>query len=101
VAFWNEFGTKRAPPRPFFRSTITAQSDTWAANLAKGLKFYQYDGEKTMRALGERMKDDIVTSIMRWSSPPNAPSTIARKGFNKPLTHSGYMARNVDYQVST
>lgn len=100
VAFWNEFGTKRAPPRPFFRSTITAQSATWGQNLGKALIYYKYDGHRALMAVGERAKDDIVTSIMRWTAPPNAPYTVARKGFQKPLTHTGYMARTVDYQIT-
>lgn len=99
VAFWQEFGTKRIPARPFFRTAIQKNQAQWAANFAKGLVYYKYDGKVTLMALGQRMKDDIVTSIMGWTTPPNAASTVARKGFNKPLTHSGYMARTVDYTV--
>lgn len=101
VAFWNEFGTTRAPPRPFFRTTIAKESDKWAKHLGKGLKFYNYNGELALRALGQEMRDDIEASIQRWSSPPNAPYTIRRKGFDKPLVHTAVMSRSPDFQVVT
>lgn len=100
VAFWNEFGTKRAPPRPFFRTTISEQSKTWGDKLGKAVVFYKYDGALALSAVGLSMKDDITASIARWTTPPNAASTIARKGFNKPLIHTGVMQRSVDYAVT-
>lgn len=99
VAFWNEYGTIRAPARPAFRTTIAKQSKTWGDKLGKAVKYYNYDGQKALAALGQSMRDDLEAEIAQWSSPPNAPSTIARKGFNKPLVHTGVMQRAPDYEV--
>lgn len=99
VAFWNEFGTSRAPPRPFFRTTIATKSSEWGEKFAKALPYYQMDGAKALAALGTIMQSDIRESIVKWTTPPNAPSTIARKGFNKPLIETGVMQRKVDYKV--
>lgn len=99
VAFWNEFGTSRAPPRPFFRTTIAKESATWGDNLGKAVVFYKYDGELALRAVGQAMRDDVEASIQRWTTPPNAPSTIARKGFDKPLIHTAVMLRSPDFEV--
>ena len=36
VAFWQEFGTKSAPPRPFFRPAIAENETKWAALVDSG-----------------------------------------------------------------
>ncbi len=99
VAFWNEFGTVRAPARPFFRTTIQKQSPTWGDRLGKAVKATHYDGQKALALLGQSMRDDVENAIAAWASPPNAPATIARKGFDKPLIDTGTMQRAVDYEV--
>jgi len=100
VAFWNEFGTVRAPARPFFRTTITQQAKTWGDKLVAAVKATNYDGKQALGLLGQSMRDDIENAIAQWATPPNAPSTIARKGFDKPLIDTGSMQRAVDYEVS-
>jgi hypothetical protein len=99
VAFWNEFGTVRIPARPFFRTTIAKQSKTWGDKLGLAVKATNYDGQKALGLLGQSMRDDVESAIAQWTTPGNAPSTISRKGFDKPLVDSGDMQRAVDYEV--
>lgn len=99
VAFWNEFGTVRSPPRPFFRTTIARESKTWGDKLGKAVVATNYDGQKALALLGQSMRDDVESAIAQWAAPRNAPSTIARKGFDKPLVDTGVMQRAVDYEV--
>ncbi len=99
VAFWNEVGTKRAPPRPFMRSMIASKSPRWGIALGLALKRTRYDARAALRIMGEGISGQLVQSIVNWSDPPNAPSTVAAKGFNKPLIDTGLMQRSVDYQV--
>lgn len=99
VAFWNEFGTSRAPARPFFRTTIAKKSKEWGDRLGKAVVATNYDGQKALALLGQSMRDDVESAIAQWSAPPNAASTIARKGFDKPLVDTGVMQRAVDYEV--
>ncbi len=99
VAFWNEFGTIRTPSRPFFRTTITRESPTWGDKLSKAIVATDYNGEAALRLLGQSMRDDIENAIAQWSSPGNAPSTVKKKGFDKPLIDTGVMQRAVDYEV--
>lgn len=98
-AFWNEFGTVRIPARPAFRTTIAQQSPTWGRKLGKAVVAMNYDGQKALALLGQSMRDDLESSIAQWSTPPNAPSTVHRKGFNKPLVDKGDMQRSPDYEV--
>lgn len=99
VAFWNEFGTVRAPARPFFRTTIAQKSGEWGTILGKAMVYYKADAGKALAALGTVMQSDIRSAIVNWSSPPNAPRTVKIKGFNDPLIDDGTMQRVVNYKV--
>ncbi len=99
VAFWDEYGTKRAPARPFFRTMITAKSPKWGDNLARLLKASDYNVEQSLGLMGEAIKDQLQDSILNGGWQANAESTIAKKGFDKPLVEHGIMYRNVTYAV--
>jgi hypothetical protein len=99
VAFWNEFGTSRAPARPFMRSTIEDKQGEWATRIAGAAVHYDYDSAKVLGLMGETMKEDFQSSINGWTNPRNADSTIATKGFDKPLIDTGVMLQAVDYRV--
>lgn len=99
VAAMNEWGTSRAPPRPFFRNMIAAKSAEWPVAIALNLKATGYDVPKTLALVGEGIKGQLQQSIRDLKSPPNAPSTIARKGFDDPLIESAHMLNSVDFEV--
>lgn len=85
--------TIRIPPRPFFRNMIAKESPGWPKLMAKLAKAYNYDAKKVLDLMGENIKDALVNSIRETTSPGNAKSTIAQKGFDKPLV-------GVDHQLT-
>lgn len=99
VAFWNEYGTKTSPVRAFFRTTVSDQKKNWVLSVQNLMKMHD-DPKKVMGLMGEHMRGQIVQSINTWTDPPNAPYTVARKGFNKPLVEHGIMMRSISYEVS-
>lgn len=99
VAFWNQYGTVRSPARPFFTDMIEKRSPRWGVSLGNILRKNNYDAERSLALMGEGIKGQLVQSIRDWNTPPNAPRTVAIKGFNKPLVHTALMMRSVDYQV--
>lgn len=101
VAFWNEWGTVRSPPRPFFRGMIAKRSPRWGELLAAAAKATHYDTQATLAAAGETIKGQLQRSINEFMTPGNAPSTIRKKGFDKPLIDKATMLRAVDYEVTT
>lgn len=105
VAFWNEFGTPNAkhpiPPRPAIREWLATYGPTWGPATAKLLKKNNYDALTTAKQVGEGMKGQLVKTYVAFSDPPNAPATIARKGFNKPLIDTALLIRSIDYEVVT
>lgn len=99
VATFQEYGTRSIPPRPFMRNTIKEHGGEWAGNAAQLLRENNLDLSIVAPLMGELIKGQIQQSIVEFTDPPNAPSTIRKKGFNKPLIDTGHMLRSVDYNV--
>lgn len=87
------------PPRPFFRTMIDENSPNWGRQIGKLLKANGGDSAAALDAMGSVIKGQLQRSINQFTSPPLAPSTIAAKGFDKPLISTAHMLRSVDYEV--
>ena len=98
VASFNEYGTAKIPPRPFFRNAIAKNSNKWNDILANELR-NSVDVELAYNRVGEIAKGDIVESIMQTNTPPNSPLTIAKKKSSKPLVDTSFMRSSVNYKV--
>lgn len=101
VAAINEFGapSRGQPPRPFFRRMIAAKEHEWGPALALQLKATNYDTTRALDRLGEGIAGQLRESITTLIDPPLAPSTIARKGFVKPLVDTGLLLGSVSHEV--
>lgn len=102
-AIYNEFGTSRIPSRPFVRIASDENKDAWHAEAEAGIDRIiarQGNVNDCCKKVGERMRDDIKKVIGDKSKlAPNAPSTIKRKGHDKPLIYTGLMKSKVNYRV--
>lgn len=102
IAAQNEYGTSRIPARPFMSTAVDANRGTINGYIKK-----QYglilDGKTTVNKalglIGQLMTGLIQKRIRQIVYPPNAPSTIARKGSSKPLIDFGQMVQSVRYVV--
>lgn len=99
VAFWNEYGTSTTPSRGFFRYTVNENRKNWVLSTKNLMKLHK-DPKQVMGLMGEHIKGQIVQSIVSWSDPPNAPYTVAKKGFNKPLIDTGQMSRSISWELN-
>ena len=99
VAFWNEYGTRTADPRPFFRTTVSEQKKNWVLSVQNLMKMHN-NPQQVMGLIGESMKGNIVQSIVSFSDPKNADSTERAKGFNNPLIDKGILMRTISWEVS-
>ena len=99
VAFWNEYGTDKIPPRPFMRTTVAQNRENWVQLVKQLVPIHGAD--KSLLKLGQEMQGKLVFSILNWTEPPNAPYTIAKKGFNKPLVEQGIMSRSISYELTS
>ena len=100
VAAWNEFGvaSHNQPPRPFFRLMIVAQAPKWG-KMAAALLQANGDVDATLDVLGQEIQGRIKESINALMTPELAASTIAKKGFSKPLIHHAIMVNAANYEV--
>lgn len=98
VAYKNEYGFENIPPRPFFRETIKNEKSNWSELAQKSVKA-GYSIEHILGLVGAQMQTDIQHSIMTWTTPPNAPYTVAKKGFNSPLRDTMLMHDSIKFEV--
>lgn len=105
VARWNEFGTELSPPRPAFRvgtENAVKNSKDLIKNYLRELVNPKMTPqtlkqmEKTFMAnIATRCEKAVKKIIKDGSTSPNAPSTIAKKGFNHPLKETELLYKNV------
>lgn len=101
VAQCNEYGTARIPERPFMRRAFDQNReglDGKMQTLLDGVYVGTHNLDRAMAILGEFHRGHIVTSIRDLDSPPNAPSTIRRKGSSNPLIDTGQMMQSVSHR---
>ena len=98
VAFWNEFGTKDIPQRPAIRMAMATNRDAIRRSLIARASYNKRKKDPglgvLMGRLGAKIVEQIKRSIGAWRTPANAESTIAKKGFNNPLVHTGLMSNS-------
>jgi len=92
--------TVTIPPRPFFRSMIADEKPYWSSDLRHALNEYNYNAHKALDSMGQLIVADLQKSIKDFTTPANAPSTIARKGFDDPLVDTGHMWKTVKRWVT-
>jgi hypothetical protein len=98
VAFWDEYGAS-GPPRPFFRNMIAKEMPSWPDKVASEAKRTNNNGPEILAAMGLEIQGALIQSINDFTTPGNADSTIARKGFDKPLIESSHMVNSTGYRV--
>lgn len=101
VAFWNNYGTIKAPARPFFTNMIEDQAPTWARKLGQAARYSGYRARATLEIVAADINGHLKESIQLLEDPPLAQSTIDRKGFSKPLIDSQIMQDSTGWVVST
>ncbi|MDP8078339.1 hypothetical protein [Phocoenobacter skyensis] len=101
VAFYNEFGTNKAPPRAFLRQTeqkVKAKLPQVQAKLLKRLQAGQITVDDMANELGLWYVRQIQNEILSGNFIPNTPSTLARKKGNRPLIDTGHLLNSIDWE---
>lgn len=88
------------PPRPFMSNAVRDHRAEWNKAMSVALTQNDMDATAALTVVGLQMEEDIRQSIRDTNSPPNAPSTIRRKGFDDPLVASGLMIDSVASKVT-
>ena len=101
VAAWNEFGSERSPARPFMKQTVIDYKGKIAKRANRALKKAINGGgaKEALNSIGSYTKGRIQKEIRDGDWEPNAASTIARKGSDKPLIDTGQMRKRIVYVI--
>lgn len=101
IAAIQNFGapSRGIPPRPFFSNLINRDGKDWSRQLAQLLR-RGHDARTALQLMGYYIEGALRQSIVDTNAPPLAASTIAAKGFEKPLVETGHMLQSVDSEVS-
>lgn len=101
VAAYNEFGSSDTPARPFMKQSFESHGDE-LQDACDEVNRTLANGGNTQHALeklGVIAKGLIQEEIVSGNFAPNAASTIAKKGSDKPLIDTGNMRQSVNYVV--
>ena len=108
VAAVQEFGaaiehsdghTTTIPPRPFMRNTVRHNKGQWGPLLGVALQASKLDTGRALGMVGAKIASQMQDEIKAMDDPPNAASTVARKGFDAPLRDTGALLRSIDFEV--
>lgn len=102
VAVWNHNGTENIPSRPFLTSSRRAMITATIAlrrKLAQEINAGNLDIDTAVNQIGAICSSVVKKSITAWQDPPNAQSTIERKGVNNPLVDTGLMRQSVTWEL--
>jgi phage gpG-like protein len=102
AAIQTRFGVILIPERSFIRSTMADERPALSSLIGR-LAGRVIDGKLTeagaLGQLGARIAAQMQRRIARGIPPPNAPSTIARKGSSKPLIDTGRLRSSITWAV--
>ena len=102
IATWNEFGNSRIPERSFFRNAMQENKGAYRSlnrSEAKKIMRGQGDMRRALQRLGLLAQGHVQQSIVDLRSPPNAASTIAKKGSSNPLVDEGQLRQSVTFMI--
>lgn len=107
IAWWNEFGTRTIPERPFLRWTMR-EHNFYREHLKKAL-FKAMTTPRTypvkwLKKVGQQAASDVRSMIRDGPFEPNAPATIKKKSTSsgrkaKPLIDTGTLRQSIQYEV--
>ena len=101
IAVWNEFGTRRAPARPFLRSTMRLERRAYkklVRTLLKRLLAGHVSIKQATAELGMKAQSDVRNIITVLSRPANKESTKTKKKSSNPLVDSGELRLSINWK---
>jgi hypothetical protein len=102
IAIFNEFGTNNIPARSFIRAWFDENEAKLREDLVKLMQSVVQGTrtkEQILELLGQRCVAEIQERISAGIDPPNAASTVAKKGSSTPLVNEGLLRSAISYRV--
>lgn len=94
------FGNDKIPARPFLDLGVAKGNREYLQTIQDGVK-RGLTSEQIIAKVGLLAVGNVKDFITDLKSPPNAPSTIKRKGSSNPLIDTGAMRSSITYTISS
>lgn len=104
IAIWNHFGTEHVPQRPWLSDWFDknkGKAETWLIALMPSVISGKRTKEQVLNILGLRIVGDIQKVMTQGTPPPNAESTIRKKGSSITLIDNGVLRGKITHVVRT
>lgn len=100
----HEFGTDdgHVPERAPIRKTMAKNGYSYGTMFEKailGVLEGKSDSDIILNRIGAQVAGDVVGEIQSGVGPELAPSTIKRKGSDRPLIDTGALVQSISYEV--
>lgn len=104
IAALMEFGSRdgKVPERAALRSMLASNVDEikkLCGKLCLQIASGKMDKKRALGVLGQFLVDKTRSKIQEGLPPPNAASTVRRKGSNKPLIDTGQLVGSVEWEI--
>lgn len=93
------FGNEHIPPRPWLDKGVEAGVKEIIATVKEGIAD-GLDARRVIDRVGNAAMGAVRDYVIDLKTPPNADSTIKRKGSSNPLVESGNMHQSITYKVA-
>lgn len=101
IAFWNEYGTKHIPARPFLGPTIRKNGRDYKRLMRRLMKDMLKGKVKSSVAqgkLGLLVQRDIQAAIVALKTPPKSDATLRMNpGKTNPLIDTGQLRQSISW----
>ena len=103
IAAANHFGTSTIPARRFLDVAVANNSKRYANivrdQIPKVLRG-KMDMDAVLNAIGNAAVGDVQDYMVDLRTPPNAPSTIKKKGSDNPLVDTITLRPNIRHEIA-
>lgn len=109
VLAWNHYGTDTIPPRPVLRIAAERLSQKFVKERMKAYMTNVLRNPRDAKRLETVLLQDLGRQAVAEAKriidsggelQHNAPATVRKKGFDKPLFESGELQKKLSYEVS-
>lgn len=108
VMTWNHYGTETIPPRPVLRiaaenvmsnnEEIKKAFTVYLRNILVNVKDAEKLEKEMLRKIGVQVIKEAKRIIEAGNElQENAPGTVRKKGFNKPLYETGLLIKSIGF----
>jgi hypothetical protein len=101
AALRNINGTVKIPARNWIEGFLQSHGKKYTSllkKMARSIISKKVTSTSALAEIGRKAQSDMRKLIVDWSEPPNAPTTVKRKGFNDPLVHTKVLQKEIKWK---